>query len=67
MAKLTFDITCGKDTCASVPGVFCQFITANVTGFNVMCRLFDKKLHDKDGGVRDWILRCKECKEAEVK
>jgi hypothetical protein len=63
--KLTLEINCGKNTCASKPGEFCHFCSANGTGSKIFCDLFKKSLYDETGDVRGWIQRCKECKEAE--
>lgn len=55
---LTFDpvvIECGKTTCASKPGKFCQYFKNNLKGGGT-CYFFGQ-VWDKDG----WIQRHEEC------
>jgi hypothetical protein len=53
--KITFNIICGKYTCAENPGVFCEMLNYDVKG-DGSCSLFGK-VYDKDG----WIQRHKKC------
>jgi len=67
MKTLKIKIDCGDKTCSSDKGKFCRFEYASVTGSFPRCDLFDKPLLDKDGGIMGWLLRCKECLDAEIK
>ena len=65
MGQITIDINCGKTTCASKPGEFCQFFGTMRFGTVPLCRLFPSigdtftELHEKDG----WVQRCDSCLE----
>ena len=63
--RLTIEIECGEDTCASTPGHFCIYRGARIDGSEPACDLFRKRLYDKNGDIEGWLLRCKECKEAQ--
>ena len=52
---LSFSIECGKKTCASSPGKFCQYFGHDLRG-NGLCHFFGT-LEDKDG----WVQRRDEC------
>jgi hypothetical protein len=64
--RITLNINCGKDSCAKERGVFCQFLVSRMGGSDPRRYLFDELLYDSDGGITGWLLRCEECKEAEV-
>jgi hypothetical protein len=64
--RLAVHIECGKHTCASEPGKFCQFAGTIKFGSTYVCRLFPGDgsytlLKDKDG----WLQRTRACMEAE--
>jgi hypothetical protein len=60
-----FELKCGENTCASEPGMFCQFLGAIHFGTKPVCLLFPSDdnsytaLHEQDG----WVQRCTTCKE----
>lgn len=63
-------ISCGKDTCASSPGIFCGFVRTSKFGMKYHCGLFDNANlthsdRDKDGDGLGWLQRLPQCKEAE--
>lgn len=53
--NIKFQIDCGKKTCASKPGKFCQFLRTSMNGKDT-CYLFGR-VFDKDG----WLQRHPEC------
>jgi hypothetical protein len=63
--NLTIPIECGEDTCSRAKGHFCKFQEWRVDGTKPRCTLFEKPLFDEAGGINGWLLRCKQCKEAE--
>lgn len=48
-AHLTFQIECGKTTCASSPGNFCRFLLLGLGGSG-RCHFFGNVYEDKPGG-----------------
>ena len=74
MTTLNIEIFAGVDTCATVPGEFCQFMGSIKFGLTPICLLFPPLyngkydgaytvLQDKDG----WVQRCDACKQAEFR
>jgi hypothetical protein len=66
---LKVDIECGLETCASVPGKFCEFFGSIKFGQVSVCRLFPSVddnpytiLVEKDG----WTQRCRRCLDSEL-
>jgi hypothetical protein len=57
MTTISLNIKCGKETCASEPGRFCEFF---MCGFKVSCALFG--LLEEENG---WVQRATSCKEAQ--
>lgn len=51
------EIKCGKRTCASKPGEFCQFIGSKKFGQQHVCMLFDCELFGDSG----WLMRDEQC------
>lgn len=60
---ITIELQCGKNTCASEPGKFCQFLGTVRFGTIDVCRLFPDedtawtRLHHVNG----WLHRCHAC------
>lgn len=54
---LTFEIECGKETCAVSPGKFCRYWMGDAVGAG-KCYFFGT-LEDKDG----WVQRHQKCLE----
>lgn len=65
--QIQFNIECGKNTCASEPGKFCQFTGSKSFGTIPFCTLFQEPLEvsaDQYGGLGlGWTQRCKACKQ----
>jgi len=61
--SLAITIDCGERTCASKPGMFCQYVGSTRFGMAHGCRLFPGKersytaLEEVDG----WLQRCPAC------
>jgi hypothetical protein len=62
--RITLDLNCGEDTCASRKGSLCQFIVTRLDGSKPRCDLFNELLFDDEDNITGWLLRCEECKEA---
>lgn len=64
---LKIPITCGEETCASEPGVFCQFLGSRNLGMVPICCLFPSgrevytNLYTTDGQETSWLARCPDC------
>lgn len=64
MKQITFDLNCGETTCASSPGVFCQFSGSKNFGTVRLCTLFacasgePQSLYPDSEGC---IARCQLC------
>lgn len=61
---------CGEKTCASEPGVFCNHMLTRRFGTEWVCGLFRRDgepvvLDDDIGDGTGWLMRCRECLEAE--
>jgi hypothetical protein len=70
--SVTFDVlfvrtvTCGEDTCASAPGVFCNHIGSRRFGSQPHCMMHHVDLYEVTNGERKgWVERCLACKEKE--
>ena len=73
MKTINFKIDCGKETCASEPGKFCQFVRLARFGTIYFCQIWHEysnkyplPLETVDGTDEGWLKRRPECLAAQV-
>jgi hypothetical protein len=63
--RVTFEFEAGQETCASKPGIFCQFLRHKPGSFGLrfICTLFerDHECVEVQDNALGWLTRCAEC------